>query len=112
MNTVAISSRMIGTPWSGRLGPYLLRCASVRKSLEGGTAEERRHRPDTIGGTAGIVARIPEGSSMQLEASEDPPPRTAITQFQRVRIEDERPSRVFFEEVWVGSRLHVVFKDA
>ena len=49
---------------------------------------------------------------MYLEASEDSSPRTSITKFQGVSIYDERASRIFFEEVRVGGRLHVVFKDA
>ena len=51
-----------------------------------------------------------EGSSMDLEASEDSSPRTPVTQCQGASIYYERSSRIFFEEVRVGGRHHVVFK--
>jgi hypothetical protein len=48
---------------------------------------------------------------MDLEASEDSSPRTPVTQCQGVSIYYERASWIFFEEVRVGGRHHVVFKD-
>jgi hypothetical protein len=49
---------------------------------------------------------------LYLEASEDSSPCASITQCQDVSIYDERASRVLVEQVRVGGRLHVVFKDA
>jgi|SRR6187549_718628 len=48
---------------------------------------------------------------MYLEPSEDSSPRTPVTQCQSVSIDDEGASRIFFEEVCMGGRHHVVFKD-